>query len=861
MSKRSLRPRKPRPNSESEDFEEKLFDKKKEKQGLRKRTPKRSRNPESDSVSSEGRNQLDVASKLESDEQEAWTDKYKPSRTHPFIGSASTISELRSWLLRWKEKNMQTSRSKPHDLLSDSEDSTECVSNCFLLTGPPGVGKTSSVYYLAEELGFKVLEVHASSERAGRRILSQLQEATQSHHVEGSKLPFLFQSYSAVVQHKLTSPVQERTPKLKKVGPLQKLFEQQTSSTKQPKKKFTECVPKRNSKSTLEGYFVLAAEGSTAKADALKHSSTKTTLLDYFGGAPAEAKASEPPRISLRTQGRRKQKFSLKSSQKPDKKTKLPSEGDDDVEIIPVEIEGEVTACKLSKSEPILAKRAVAKRSLNKNLSLVAVIKGDAPENLKKGENGHDCTVKKRMKATPRSPIKRCRRMSDTTLTETDPKSSLTFSSLTIILFDDVDTIFQQDDGFWSAVDSVLSTTKKPVVFTATRDIWLVRAKLPSHCPVAEFFSPTCAEVVTLMKNVCSLEGVQVPSDEQLLFMSQYYHCDVRRCLSELQLQTLPISRALDSVSDSKPLGLCLTHLPLREESSRVLQCGKSADTLAVQLIYKELGLDLVYLSLTDLLPFPIMEEEQKSPTSVNISRKQESQNPFDVSWLSDSDDAEKQSVIETGVIAKRQHPHGCTLKGCLYELALLFDDFSMVDYFSARYSKCFGCTARSLPSSRIDAWQAGRADWLHRDDEACLSMCAYTASDTLNYFEVSSVKLRACRLQGLMANAGEELSEASYVTSSYIPSLYNFYDIAASSGSSKRIRRQLAECAVPASVVLNSVALSDYMNCLTKICTSEKQRKDWNTKRSQRFLHYLNSCSLFLTEDLVTFLCKRLST
>ena len=55
--------------------------------------------------------------------------------------------------------------------------------NSVLLAGPAGSGKTSSVYALAEELSFNVLEVNASSKRNGKSILSQLHEATQSHTV------------------------------------------------------------------------------------------------------------------------------------------------------------------------------------------------------------------------------------------------------------------------------------------------------------------------------------------------------------------------------------------------------------------------------------------------------------------------------------------------------------------------------------------------------------------------------------------------------------------------------------------------------------------------------------------------------
>ena len=59
----------------------------------------------------------------------------------------------------------------------------ETLPNTAILVGPNGVGKTASVYALAHEMGFKVLEVNASSSRNGRQVLTNLREATQSHDV------------------------------------------------------------------------------------------------------------------------------------------------------------------------------------------------------------------------------------------------------------------------------------------------------------------------------------------------------------------------------------------------------------------------------------------------------------------------------------------------------------------------------------------------------------------------------------------------------------------------------------------------------------------------------------------------------
>ena len=61
------------------------------------------------------------------------------------------------------------------------------------------LGKSGLVYALAGQLGFKVLEVNASSARTGRALLSRLQEATQSHTVNNKNK--LVQSSSKADHH------------------------------------------------------------------------------------------------------------------------------------------------------------------------------------------------------------------------------------------------------------------------------------------------------------------------------------------------------------------------------------------------------------------------------------------------------------------------------------------------------------------------------------------------------------------------------------------------------------------------------------------------------------------------------------
>ncbi|KAM9780030.1 ATPase family AAA domain-containing protein 5 [Neosynchiropus ocellatus] len=143
-----------------------------------------------------------------------WTDKYQPQHSSDIIGNTASVRRLHSWLKEWKlradrEEKKQREPKKQEDSSVDSdwdggdEDSVfaeDGLCNTVLITGPTGVGKTAAVYACAQELGFKVFEVNASSQRSGRLILSQLREATQSHQVDSQGVnahkPTYFTSYS-----------------------------------------------------------------------------------------------------------------------------------------------------------------------------------------------------------------------------------------------------------------------------------------------------------------------------------------------------------------------------------------------------------------------------------------------------------------------------------------------------------------------------------------------------------------------------------------------------------------------------------------------------------------------------------------
>ena len=123
-----------------------------------------------------------------------FVDIFKPNKFDEFLVNVKPIQELRKFLLTWNDKD----KSEEYDS-EESWQSSKGPNNFAVLTGPNGSGKTSSIYALANDLNYQVIEINAGSRRSGKKMLQDLSEATQSHRVK-NKSGKLFSSEEESVQ-------------------------------------------------------------------------------------------------------------------------------------------------------------------------------------------------------------------------------------------------------------------------------------------------------------------------------------------------------------------------------------------------------------------------------------------------------------------------------------------------------------------------------------------------------------------------------------------------------------------------------------------------------------------------------------
>ncbi|XP_015479279.1 replication factor C subunit 1 isoform X1 [Parus major] len=113
-----------------------------------------------------------------------WVDKYKPVSLKAIIGQQgeqSCANKLLRWLRNWHKNTFEDGQAKPSKTGS-KDDGTGF--KAALLSGPPGVGKTTTAALVCKELGYSYVELNASDTRSKNSLKEVVAESLNNTSIK-----------------------------------------------------------------------------------------------------------------------------------------------------------------------------------------------------------------------------------------------------------------------------------------------------------------------------------------------------------------------------------------------------------------------------------------------------------------------------------------------------------------------------------------------------------------------------------------------------------------------------------------------------------------------------------------------------
>lgn len=116
--------------------------------------------------------------------QQPFVDKYKPKSYRDIIGQTgdkSNVTKLLNWLKSWHTNRENDAKGVPKKRFDDDGSSFKAV----LLSGPPGIGKTTSAQLVCQELGFAYKELNASDTRSKKGLTEEIATLLDNNVLDG----------------------------------------------------------------------------------------------------------------------------------------------------------------------------------------------------------------------------------------------------------------------------------------------------------------------------------------------------------------------------------------------------------------------------------------------------------------------------------------------------------------------------------------------------------------------------------------------------------------------------------------------------------------------------------------------------
>ena len=115
-----------------------------------------------------------------------WTEKYRAKKFTDLVGDDRVHRDVLRWMKRWDSIVFPGMAKPPQSKYLQEDEELKTHRKILLLTGPPGLGKTTLAHVCAKQAGYEVLEINASDDRTSSVVKGRVKDCLGTENVRSA---------------------------------------------------------------------------------------------------------------------------------------------------------------------------------------------------------------------------------------------------------------------------------------------------------------------------------------------------------------------------------------------------------------------------------------------------------------------------------------------------------------------------------------------------------------------------------------------------------------------------------------------------------------------------------------------------